>query len=421
MKISKLFFILIIFIFSFTYIIADEVDEDTSVSESEIEVETENIVSEEITEKDTTNNKNKEKPFSIGGYLEFILAYYLNSNPREIDNNISLINNEYYHDYTDSGDKYNDYHTTDDKGSIIKPSFLKLEGMITAKLILKHDFFQFDHFLFSGNNIKSTFTFQITPVSINAGTELIITPIAFMELRAGLRFGSGWNIPNLAVGLARNNHSGNDPDIAQIMHEDTDSFYGPVLETWFKGVIQFDTAFIFPEEKRRWTHIIFQFTPGLRSITLLNYPHYDRPFMWEFTNELNGWKYTFNGIIGYKIPIIEDKTEHKEAPFPLEVSQHVKNVDLSLLFWMELKGHITHALDSPMASGGWGSDFAEYRFGPTIKLDIPRNISFLLAAHWINAMEYSDATIGNSDFMNKEYVDWYVKFYRVVMSVSWSF
>jgi hypothetical protein len=75
-------------------------------------------------------------------------------------------------------------------------------------------------------------------------------------LQAGTSFGTGWNIPAIGIyGLARNDISGNDPDIA----EETivsDNFFGTVMENWLKCTLQFDFSPVTPEKVQRWTHII---------------------------------------------------------------------------------------------------------------------------------------------------------------------
>ena len=55
-----------------------------------------------------------------------------------------------------------------------------------------------------------------------------------------------------------------------------------------------------------------------------------------------------------------------------------------------------------MASGGWGSDFMQIRFGPLFNFALTENMSLALLPQFKTARKYTDATIGNRYFEYRE-------------------
>ncbi|MDR2111342.1 MAG: hypothetical protein LBP32_08560 [Spirochaetaceae bacterium] len=67
--------------------------------------------------------------------------------------------------------------------------------------------------LTAGNNIKTTLSAEVSPISLNGLAEAVWTPIAFFQLAAGGRIGSGWNITLFGselrgIGINRDDGSG---------------------------------------------------------------------------------------------------------------------------------------------------------------------------------------------------------------------
>ena len=82
---------------------------------------------------------------------------------------------------------------------------------------------------------------------------------------------------------------------------------------------------------------------------------------------------------------------------------------------------ITYFSRSRMKDGGWGQDFVIVEFGPIIKFDLPWNYYLTLFTFFTTDREYTSETVGNIDFRNREYKDWYVHFRRIGFFFGWQF
>jgi len=308
------------------------------------------------------------------------------------------------YDYTNSGDPLNIHHN-DGVGNKVGTSWGGVElGMYTNYGFIA-PFLTADHFLFSGNNIKLNFKLDLTPVSINAGAEVTFTPIAFLQFNSGFLIGSGWNFFGLFNGLGRNDGTTNKGRV--------EPFYGPVFQTWFSSTLQFDFSYVMPKNIRRWTHIVFQATPKLIYKGLLNVSdNVAYQYEADMGENLNGWNFKGNFLLGYQIPIIEDETG-KDEMFLRRVNNNFV-ITAAMLFAID-KLSLTHYSDSPM-SGGWGSDFCYVYFGPIFNFDLPNNFFGVFSLQWANEREYTSNTVGNLFYQNKTYKDWYVYFYRIVFA-----
>ncbi|MDR3130621.1 MAG: hypothetical protein LBU18_03670 [Treponema sp.] len=110
-----------------------------------------------------------------------------------------------------------------------------------------------DHFLFSGNKLTADFTFNASPLSLNAGAEAVLTPIALAQIKAGGQAGSGWNIPGLGNGLALNAPREENGVLYDALSGSP--FEGLVWKVYGGGVLQFDLAALLPGD---WNHLLFQ-------------------------------------------------------------------------------------------------------------------------------------------------------------------
>ena len=165
-------------------------------------------------------------------------------------------------------------------------------------------FLQGDSPLTQGNNITLSPGLEITPIDIHLTASAVWTPIAFVELVAGGRIGSGWSIElfggdihgigfNLpeepdAEGLVRYRHCGS-------------AFDGLLWQARMGAALQGDLAAFFPGE---WNHLIF------RSFHEVSYAAYSRAGngqAWYFENDdgenRNGFSYRGNLLIGYRMPL----------------------------------------------------------------------------------------------------------------------
>ena len=149
------------------------------------------------------------------------------------------------------------------------------------------------------NNIGLALSAEISPVSLNGIAEAVWTPIAFFQLAAGGRLGSGWNI-NLfgsdiyGIGL-------NYPDVVGSPMHDGGAFDGLLWKVQAGGTVQFDLAALYPGD---WHHVV------ARSYHEINYKGYTRAEAgesWYYENDdgenINGFNYYGNMLIGYQMPI----------------------------------------------------------------------------------------------------------------------
>lgn len=369
---------------------------------------------------DNSDDEN-ENIVKFRGYLSIPLAYYFPNNPLNVNNHISLIDYGYYYDFTDDGDENYKHHDQDDPGKEIKAIPYQIESQIEFSFSIIYPVLRGDHFLFKNNNLKQKFTFSVSPVSFTGGMSVILTPIPFLILEAGTSFGTGWNIPSISIyGLARDNHSGNDPDIAEGTIK-SDSFFGPVMENWLKCTLQFDFSPITPKKVQRWTHIIMLASFEFNNTLLLNYAYIDRPYYWVTSLIQNGWDFNSNFVIGYSIPVIIDERKKKAEKKQWMGPVRHNNFSILMIMMTEIGIDLTHYYFSRITDKGWGSDFVSCKFGTAIIFDLPNNLNLFFGAQWINNKKYSSDSIGNMDFMRREYEDWYISFYRIILSFGWNF
>jgi hypothetical protein len=257
-----------------------------------------------------------------------------------------------------------------------------------------YPFLQGESPLTEDNNITLAVTREISPISINGIFEAVWTPIAFFQLTAGGRLGTGWNIELFGsnvygIGL---NKSGNDGK-AKISGS---AFDGLLWKMQMGTVFQFDLAAIFPGD---WNHII------ARTYHEINYKGYTRAKRnqaWYFENDdgenCNGFNYYGNFLIGYQMPII------------LNLAALLAEMDLYLY-------------DTPGRSN-WGDDLIRWTFSGIFNLAVSRQIDITMIAQFRtrrNFLEsdwkdlyYRNRTINSSDPLRLE-------FYRVAAALTYKF
>ncbi|MDR3283717.1 MAG: hypothetical protein LBS97_00885 [Treponema sp.] len=158
--------------------------------------------------------------------------------------------------------------------------------------------------LTAGNNVSMSVKAEISPISLNEVTEIVWTPIAFLQVVVGERVGTGWNI-NLfggdIYGIGINREKANKSGGVEI---DASPFDGVLWQVKGGGVFQFDMAAIVPGD---WNHVVF------RTYHEVNYAGYSRAETgesWYFENDAgenrNGWNYYGNFLLGYQMPIFLD-------------------------------------------------------------------------------------------------------------------
>ena len=352
--------------------------------------------------------------------IKLPFAYYFSYDPTAMKNHACPVSYDYNYDFTDEGDPSFRHHSIGDPGQKIEPVYLKAETRLELEASMNIRMFESRRMIFGGNSFELSAFSAVTPVSIYTGSELTITPLAFLSLSAGIQIGSGWNIPGLGFGLARNNLDGLIPGEKKEVLE-KDSFYGAVFKNWYSMKLQFDLSAVMRKEHGRWTHVLAVIKPAFELTQLLNHSYYDRTYYWELRNTFNGWAFSCDFVLGYKFIIKEDPAkEEAETKMFMGPVNH-KSISLTAVMWASLDFDLTHFNDSPMKEKGWGSDFVNVRFGPNFVIDLPYNLSVLLGFHWQNAPIYTDESVGNADFKKNKYSDWAICFDRIALSLSWNF
>jgi hypothetical protein len=162
-----------------------------------------------------------------------------------------------------------------------------------------------DNPLTQGNNIKLSVAAELSPVSLNGIGEALWTPIAFLQLNAGGRAGSGWNISlfgddSYGIGI---NSPGEDIGDGHHRREiiSGDAFDSLQWSAYGGLVLQFDLAAVIPGD---WTHILF------RAYNEGRYSAYNRAAKgesWVFENDnaqnQNGWIWYGSYVLGYQMPL----------------------------------------------------------------------------------------------------------------------
>jgi hypothetical protein len=183
--------------------------------------------------------------------------------------------------------------------------FLQLSSRPEAKIGVSQSyifpFLQGEGPLTRGNNIKTTFSAEVSPVSLNAAGELTWTPAAFFQLAGGVKAGSGWNIDlfgKKAKGYGINRpRSASDPT-----EEIAGSPFGGLLWSAFGGgALQFDLAALLPGD---WNHIVFRAYQELRYKGNSSAGPEDS---WYFENDdgenRNGFINYGSFVLGYQMPL----------------------------------------------------------------------------------------------------------------------
>jgi hypothetical protein len=164
-------------------------------------------------------------------------------------------------------------------------------------------FLRGDNFLTADNNIRLNLGAELSPISLNGIAEAVWTPAAFLQLSAGTKLGSGWNIELFdasiyGIGINRPKAAAGGIGSSEI---EGSSFDGLLWRVYGGGTLQFDFAALFPGD---WHHVVF------RSYHEGSYRAYSRASAedsWVFENDngenRNGFIYYGNFLLGYQMPI----------------------------------------------------------------------------------------------------------------------
>ncbi len=280
-------------------------------------------------------------------------------------------------------------HHSNDPGRDLGSSWGGAKGNAVFTHTMEIPFLRGPGPLTRGNNLAFNFIGELSPVSINIGSEVKLTPIAFLNTALGFKVGTGWNFFGLFNGLGRNLPG---PAYTEPLAE---PFSGAVFDVWWSATFQFDLAAVWPGE---WHHIVTQLTP---SIHYRGFTGAERDTAWEWEADggqnFNSFKFIGSYVLGYQMPIALNL-----VAFLLETSQYIG----------EVSGR------SIMDSGGWGSDFVEVTFGPLANVSFNEHFGLTFLIQFQTGRDYTDASIGNRYFEYREFESIYVDFYRLGFIVN---
>jgi hypothetical protein len=153
-------------------------------------------------------------------------------------------------------------------------------------------------FLTSGNNLNTALFYNVTPVSMNTGLDLTLTPIAFAQIKAGGSIGTGWNCAFLDI--APNAWGLNKPQADGSGLIAGEPFEAVIWTLYGGAVLQFDLGAVIPGD---WTHVLFQTYHQInyRANTLA-----ESGDSWSYENDggenRNGFNYYGSYVLGYQMP-----------------------------------------------------------------------------------------------------------------------
>ena len=255
-------------------------------------------------------------------------------------------------------------------------------------------FLQGESPLTEGNNVALALTAEISPISLNGFVEAVWTPIAFFQLAAGGRIGSGWTVELFdsefyGIGLNRANTEGKAEHNGQ-------AFDGLLWKAQTGAAFQADLAAVFPGD---WNHVL------VRSYHEINYKGYTRAEAgesWYYENDdgenCNGFNYYGNLFTGYRMPVF------------LNLVAFITEADLYLY-------------DTP-ERGKWGDDKVRWTFSGLFNFSFTEQVDFTLIAqcrtrnnyqesNW-RELYYRNRTIDNSKPPRLE-------FYRIAAVLRYKF
>ena len=255
-------------------------------------------------------------------------------------------------------------------------------------------FFQGSSPLTEDNNIAFALTAEISPISLNGLAEAVWTPIAFFQLAAGGRIGSGWNINIFGadvygIGLNRADANGKSENSGS-------AFDGLLWKAQGGGAVQFDLAAIVPGD---WHHVVF------RSYHEINHKGYTRAAKnesWYFENDAgencNGFNYYGNFLLGYQMPIFFNF--------------------IAFLAEMDLYLYDTTGRES------WGDELLRWTFSGIFGFDITKKFSISATAQFrtqrnFNESNWDDLYYRNRTLDTKDKLR--LEFYRVALGLTYKF
>ncbi|MCP4131287.1 MAG: hypothetical protein GY754_09925 [bacterium] len=246
----------------------------------------------------------------------------------------------------------------------------------------------------SDYGIKACYTFYVetldylafmisancSPVTIEIEPGFKFTPLAFFSLGLAAKIGTGWNIDSIeAYGLALNTPGG------------LENAAGIVSISEINAAFEFDLGEII---KGDWTHLVFSAEESITYQHFTGATHEHRYWLWEDDDgqNRNGFTWSQSFLVGYQMPL---------SPACINLIGFVFGTDQ----------RITGVNDSTVNSGGWGSDFITWNFGPVINFLFNDIYSLTVTAQFSRDPNFTDSTkdvdyfaFGKIDINNKSTV-----------------
>ena len=255
-------------------------------------------------------------------------------------------------------------------------------------------FLQGENPLTVDNNIGLALSAEVSPISLNGIAEAVWTPIAFFQLAAGGRIGSGWNMElsgSEIYGIGVNR-----ADAAGRAETSGSAFDGLLWKAQAGAALQADLAAVFPGD---WHHVV------VRSYHEINYKGYTRAAAgesWYFENDdgenCNGFNYYGNLLFGYQMPAL------------LNLAAVLAEADLYLY-------------DTPDRSS-WGDEKIRWTFSGILNFSFTEHIDLTLITQLRTRKNYLESNWQDL-YYRKRHIDsskpMHLEFYRVAAALTYKF
>ncbi|GHU23570.1 hypothetical protein FACS1894172_09780 [Spirochaetia bacterium] len=256
--------------------------------------------------------------------------------------------------------------------------------------------FQGEGALTKGNNLKASARLELTPIDLQLGGDLVLTPIAFLQFGFGGRIGSGWNIKLFGgdlYGIGINTQKNDGTNKGQI---NGSAFEGMFWNVHANGLFQFDLAAILPGA---WNHVVFQTTHEINYKGLTSAQPGDAwIFQNDFAENQNGFNYYGSFVLGYQMPII--------------------------LNMVALMAEVNTYLYDTSNGDQWGDSSGRWIFSLLGNFNISPRFSAALIAQLRTVREYTDSTSDSTKrvekpfYQTRSYSSTKFEFYRVALLMS---
>lgn len=235
------------------------------------------------------------------------------------------------------------------------------------------------------NNLALDLSGEVSPVSLNAGFQATLTPLAFLKFSLGGKVGTGWDIGFTGLGYY---------DKTSNAYIST-NFQGVVCQAWASGTFQFDAAALAPGE---WNHVIILASPQLY-YQYCSLQHAGKAWMWEADDgtDFNGFLLKGSYVLAYQMPLVLNMVGILAEPegYLFGVSQ-----------------------SSTKASGGWGSDATLWTISAIFNFKLSDTSSIAILPQVKSAIKWTGATIFNQDLTHRVMEGYYWYFNRIAFDYN---